>query len=179
MSDMFTPQIRELLDRLEAPALQDDFADRLVARAEAQTALPPLPPLRKARPRRLPRIALAIGAAMLVSVAAAAAVVPVDTWRKVPVIGELVELVAPTPPRPVAAPLPPQPIAAQPAAVEPVAVEPVSATEPALAPVVHAAPPQPVATQVVTPPPPVAENAPRPEPSERVREAPLEPQRVM
>jgi len=105
MSDTFTPQVSALLDRLEPPALSADFADRLVAKTQARPSLPPLPPRREPRlHRRGRRVALAVGVAGLVSMAAAAAVVPADVWRNLPVIGGIVEMISPARDAPLPAP---------------------------------------------------------------------------
>jgi hypothetical protein len=148
MSDAFTPQVRALLDRLEPPALSADFADRVLAQAVAK---PPLPLLRKRRLHR--RFALAAAVAGLVGVAAAA-VVPADAWRKIPVVGEIVELIAPQRTVPASAPVRSEPAPAAPAVPEPMTPRATVEAEPATRPVPEAAEAlSPVEDRAVMPPP--------------------------
>jgi len=179
MSDQFTPQIRALLDRLEPPALSAGFADRIVAAAEAQTVLPPLPPLRKPGRRWRPRVVLAVAAVGLVGVAAAAAVVPAEAWRDIPVIGNIVELIDPAEDEPAPVPKPNSLVPTEPEATEPPVPETVSDAAPELVSDPEAGPPQ-VAQQAVAEPAPG--NAPTPPtersaPLERLREPAPEPVR--
>ena len=172
MSDAFTPQVRALLDRLEPPALSADFADSVVAQAEAMASLPPLPPLRKPRVRR--RFALVVAAAGLVGVAAAAAVVPADAWRTIPVIGGIVELIDPARNDPAPAPARSEPAPAVSDISEPTLPDAAPEAEIDL----RAAPgaaegPSPVEDRaVVSSPVAISEpSAARPEPVERARDA--------
>ena len=135
MSDAFTPQVRELLDRLEPPVLSAGFADRVIAQAQATPAvppLPPLPPLRKARAPARRRVAVAIVVVGLVSAAAAAAMVPADAWRRIPLIGEIVELISPAPNELARAPAESAPAPAVSEVSEAVAPETVPPAEPAI-----------------------------------------------
>jgi len=182
MSDAFTPQVRTLLDGLEPPALSADFADRVLAQVEAAPVLPPLPMLRQPRWRGGRRVALAVGIAGLVSVAAAAAVVPGEVWRQLPVIGGIVEMIAP-------AQHDPTPASVQ--SDEVPAVQAVSdAAVPAVPPPAEFAGPPPPAPENVAPtvqaradePSPQAEAGPpaaQPATIERLREAPPQPMRVV
>jgi len=180
MSDAFAPQVRALLDGLAPPALSAGFADRVLAQAEAALALPPLPKLRKPGTSR--RIALTVGIAGLVSVAAAAAVVPPEVWRRVPVIGGIVELIASARPDPVAAPAPretPLAVAGLPEARE---LQVASPAEPMLRPVAESEVVAPSAQPPAAVPPPRVEVDPPVDPSPavaRLREAPPQPERVM
>jgi hypothetical protein len=174
MSDAFTPHVRALLDDLEPPPLSADFADRLVARAEATPALPPLPPLRKPGLRR--RFAQAVAVAGLVGAAAAAAVVPTDTWREIPVIGNIVEWIDPVEEDPARPPARLEPEAVVPTFAMPVAPQPAPRPEPETRPAAEPMQAPPVEARAAVPAP-RAEAVPLatpPEPVERPRE-PLPP----
>ncbi len=72
-TDPFDPALKALLDADRAPPLPAGFADRVLA--VAQDRAPPLPPLRRppaSRWRNARRVALGVGAGLLLSSAAAA-----------------------------------------------------------------------------------------------------------
>jgi len=135
MSDTFTPQVRELLDRLEPPALSAGFADQVITQAEATPAVPALPPLRKPRAPARRRFALAIGVVALAGAVAAAAMVPADAWRRIPLIGEIAELIGPAPDEFARAPAKSEPVPAVSGVFESVAPEAVPSAEAAVRPV--------------------------------------------
>ncbi|MCB2072157.1 MAG: hypothetical protein H6917_17115 [Novosphingobium sp.] len=85
-------EMARLLDRLEPPPLRVDFADRVIAAAAAEP-VPELPRLRRSGWRR--RVVLGVAIGGLLGAAAAAAVVPADMLRKLPVIGAVVDWVSP------------------------------------------------------------------------------------
>jgi hypothetical protein len=115
MSDGFDPLSARALDRFTVPALPADFADRLVTRALATSALPPLPspaPRRNARSgwRRSGVILAGVAGLGLMSAAAAATGVFGDavrvSVRSAPVIRTIIASVTPERPKVVAKPKP-------------------------------------------------------------------------
>jgi len=80
-----------MLDRLEPPPLSPGFADKVIS-AALDTPVAPLPRLRRPGWRR--RMALAVIVGSVLSVAAAATVVP-EAFREIPVIGEIVDWLDP------------------------------------------------------------------------------------
>lgn len=185
----FSPAMRLALDTYRVPPLPDDFAERVVAKALAESRRRPAAPLRSSRWRRTGRIVTGTVVAGLLSATAAAA-----GWFGqpvyVPVISELIERIAPAKPKaPAAASIRPAPIASPRAELAPV-IEPVQppAAAPAPAPAITPpAPPQPRAPEAPAPTPaavttrqaPAPASAPDPvERAELRREsAPLAPQR--
>jgi hypothetical protein len=120
----FSPAMCLALDAYRVPPLPQDFAERVVARALAQSRQRPAVPRRASRWRRSGRIVTGIALAGLLSATAAAA-----GWLGkpvyVPVISQLIEMIAPH-----------RAEIASPVAVPPPAVSPVmnASAEPAPAP---------------------------------------------
>jgi hypothetical protein len=136
MSETFDPHTAKALDRFTVPALSADFADRIIARAKSNSALPPLhaaPPRRSARFgwRRSGIILASVAGLGLMSAAAAATGVFGDavrvSVRSAPVIRTIIASVAPEVPKVVAKPKPVK--VAKPVTPPPVAA--VVVTEPA------------------------------------------------
>lgn len=111
MSGSFDPVTKRALDAFTVPPLSDGFADRVMARTEAASALPELPPL--ASPRRDARggwrrsgiILASVAAFSLVSAAAAATGIfganVRASVRAAPVLGPIIASVAPERPKPI------------------------------------------------------------------------------
>ncbi len=102
MSDAFDKNTAAALDLYALPALSADFADRVIEKANTATALVK-PPVRDRRRRwsRLRTLSIGIGAFGVMSAAAAATGAFGDIARDVPVIGPLIESIAPAKPKPV------------------------------------------------------------------------------
>lgn len=100
MSDAFDKNIAAALDLYTVPALSADFADRVIQTVTAAPALAK-PPSRDRRGRwsRLRNASIGIGAFGVMSAAAAATGAFGDIAKDVPVIGPLIESIAPTKPK--------------------------------------------------------------------------------
>lgn len=114
-TDPFDPALKVLLDADRAPPLSAGFADRVVAAAaERAPALPPLRPARASRWRTTRRVALGIGAGLLLSSAAAATGVLQQVGIVLPqpvqkIVDEVTEKVTGRAPAPLVAVAPPPP----------------------------------------------------------------------
>lgn len=173
----FSPSMRLALDAYRVPALPEGFADRVVARALAESRQRAAPPVRTTRWRRTGRIVTGAALAGLLTATAAAA----GWFGKpvyVPVISEIIERIAPK-----------RAEAVQPALVPTASIAPAPEPAPLLEPVTPLAPapvpaplpefvapvrePQIVAPAAVAPPAQIETPAPDPAARAELRREPL------